>query len=262
MTDTRRHLDEDILAKGQPRQVIAPITAVLKRPEAESPQTSQALMGELCTLLEVKNGYAWVQLQRDSYIGYVEASALTADIVETTHRVGVPSTIIYPHPDLKSHPVRFVPMNAEVAVIGTEGNFVGLATGGFIFAAHLSAKSVHEKDFVATAEQFLHAPYYWGGKSVQGIDCSGLVQTALHACGIKAPRDSDMQEDELGILINDHHNLRRGDLVFWKGHVGIMQDQNQLLHANGFFMKTVSEPLADAIARTATPITSVKRLSV
>jgi len=261
MFDTRRHVDEDVLAHGQPRQVAAPIASVLKRPEMDAMQLTQALMGERVTLLEDLGAFAQVQLTRDSYVGYIESAALTADIVETTHRVAVPSTIIYPQANLKTRPVQFVGMNAEVSVIGTDGKFAGLATGGFIFADHLAAKTVHEKDFVDVAAQFLHTPYYWGGKSVHGIDCSGLVQVALQACGVTAPRDSDMQERELGTLINDHQHLRRGDLVFWAGHVGIMQDAHQLLHANGHWMKTVSEPLADAIARTPTPVTAVKRLS-
>ncbi|MBG1232775.1 NlpC/P60 family protein [Aestuariivirga litoralis] len=262
MVDARRHVDEDILAKGEKRQFTVPIAPVLKRPEADSRQETQALMGELCTLLDIRGAYSWIQLSRDGYVGFVETAALTADIVETTHRVTVPSTLLYPWPDLKSHPVRFLPMNAEFKVIGAEGDFVGLATGGFVFAGHLAAKSVKEKDFVAVAQQMLHTPYYWGGKSVHGLDCSGLVQVSLQATGVVAPRDADMQEHELGVLVNDHRNLQRGDLVFWKGHVGIMQDAKTLLHANGHWMKTVSEPLADAIARTPTPVTAIKRLSL
>lgn len=261
MFDLRRHVDDDLLAKGKPRQVIAPIASLMKRPEAEAMQLTQALMGEHVILLGEQDGYAHVQLKRDSYVGYLESNALTDDIVATTHRVAVPSTILYPKPDLKTRPVQFLPMNAEVTVIGTEGKFAGLATGGFIFADHLASKTATEKDFVDVAAQFLHTPYYWGGKSIHGIDCSGLVQVALQACGVTAPRDSDMQEKELGTLINDHTNLRRGDLVFWAGHVGIMQSATELLHANGHYMRTVSEPLSEAIARTQAPVTAVKRLT-
>ena len=125
-----------------------------------------------------------------------------------------------------------------------------------------------EPDWVAVAEHFLETPYLWGGRTSEGIDCSGLVQTALMAAGIASPRDSDMQEAALGepIAIDDRTApLARGDLVFWKGHVGIMRDPDTLLHANGWHMKTVSEPLAEARDRIAASgggkITSVRRLS-
>jgi cell wall-associated NlpC family hydrolase len=153
-----------------------------------------------------------------------------------------------------------LPMNSTVSVTGVEGDYLALTSGQYIFADHVSAAPLN--DFVSVAEQFLHTPYLWGGKTVWGIDCSGLVQVALHACGKAALRDSDMQEQNLGQLIK-RDVLQRGDLVFWKGHVGIMQSADMLLHANGHHMKVVSEPLqvaAERIAARGSEITSVKRL--
>jgi cell wall-associated NlpC family hydrolase len=256
----RGKIEATQFVKGVPHQVVTPITAILKRSEPGAPQTSQALMGETCLVFENKNGWAWIKLNRDGYVGYINATALTQQITPPTQKVIVPSTLIYPKPDLKTLPVQFITRNAEVCVIATQGIYAELKFGGFVFANHLASLQHTEKDFVTVAEEFLHVPYFWGGKSVQGIDCSGLVQTALQACGIESPRDSDMQEAELGMIVNDQNNLQRGDLIFWQGHVGIMQNATQLLHANGHAMKTTSEPLAYVVSRSEKPITSVKRL--
>ena len=242
-------------------QVTRPIISVLRSPEPDSSQTTQALRGEVCKVFEEHNGYALVQLQRDGYTGYCEAAALSKTVETPTHWVSKPSTLIYPKPDLKSHPVLFLTVNAQVQAIAVEGNFTALSGGGYIFSDHLLPIGKHHADFVAVAEQFLNAPYYWGGKSVHGIDCSGLVQISLQACGLLSPRDSGEQEKQLGTSINDYNNLRSGDLVFWPGHVGIMQSPMQLIHATGYFMKVTSEPLTDVMQRSDKPISNIRRLS-
>jgi cell wall-associated NlpC family hydrolase len=247
-------------AEGIAHQIAKPVVSVLKRPEIDSSQTSQALFGETCLVFENKNGFAWVKLVRDQYVGYVEASALRPVIQGATHQVITSSTLLYPKPDLKTSPVQFLLRHSRLKVIATHGQYAELQTGGYIFNKHVGTLDHREIDFVSVAEEYLQVPYYWGGKSVHGIDCSGLVQTSLHACGIEAPRDSDMQEMALGERVTDHNNLRRGDLIFWPGHVGIMQNATQLIHANGHAMKTTSEPLVDVVTRSEKPITSIKRL--
>jgi cell wall-associated NlpC family hydrolase len=149
--------------------------------------------------------------------------------------------------------------------MGGDEKFGQLSDGRFVFRGHVKPVASSEPDFVAVAEMFRHVPYYWGGKSVHGLDCSGLVQLALEACGTSALRDSDMQEDTLGrvVMANDLDSLKRGDLVFWDGHVGIMTDSATLLHANGHHMMVVAESLKDAVERIALrygQITSIKRL--
>jgi cell wall-associated NlpC family hydrolase len=228
-------------------------------------QVTQALMGEKVRVFESREGWAWGQLERDGYVGYVAAGALSERATEPTHRIAVPASFAYPAPDVKSQPAVMLPMNALVAVAGGDAEYARLADGRFVFARHLKPVREWAEDFAGVAEMFRHVPYYWGGKSVRGLDCSGLVQLALEACGIACPRDSDMQERDLGVelRINDLGGLKRGDLVFWNGHVGIMTDGATLLHANGHHMLTVSEPLreaADRIARSHSQVTSIKRL--
>jgi cell wall-associated NlpC family hydrolase len=246
--------------EGVPAQCAVPIAGVFRGPAEDAMQLTQMLLGETLLVFEQSNGWSWVQLDNDNYVGFVRDTALRDAKTISTHKVCVPLTHLYPKADIKTQPVVTVPMNAELCVTGTQGDFLVLASGRHIYARH--ASSSQQTDFISVAEQFLHTPYLWGGKSIMGIDCSGLVQNALHACGIKAPRDSDMQERGLGTDISSQ-TLQRGDLIFWKGHVGIMQDGTTLLHANGHHMMVVSEPLQVAIDRIAaknSAVTAMKRL--
>ena len=174
----------------------------------------------------------------------------------------MPRTLAFPGPDIKLPPAAALPMGARLAIARQDERFAVTANGWHLPIAHLAPIKARQADFVAVAEEFLHAPYLWGGKTSLGIDCSGLVQVALQAAGIACPRDSDMQELALGKL-SSLGELRRGDLVFWKGHVAIARDSETLLHANAHAMAVAIEPAAEAIARikaAGSDVTSVKRL--
>lgn len=168
--------------------------------------------------------------------------------------------------DIKAPPLDMVSMNARVAIAGEAESFARLADGRFISAAHLAEAGDHAGDFVAVAEQFLGTPYLWGGRTSVGVDCSGLIQLALQAVGRNCPRDTDLLEKSVGTalsLTDNSTGLRRGDLVFWEDHMGVMLDAEQLLHANAFHMATAIEPLNVAVARIAGkegPVTSIRRM--
>jgi cell wall-associated NlpC family hydrolase len=248
--------------EGTRAQIAEPVTPLLRAPDPTAMQLTQAIYGEHLHVFEHAHGYAFIQLEEDGYVGYVPITALQGEVTPTTHHVSAVSTHVYGKPDIKSQPAIAIPMNSSLSVVGQEGQFVELASGEFVFAAHVSDK--RETDFVAVAERFLNVPYLWGGKSFAGIDCSGLVQASLHACGIPCLRDSDMQEKSLGVPASLDH-LQRGDFIFWKGHVGIMRDATHLLHANGHHMMTVIEPVQDAITRIKSKgggeVTAVRRLT-
>jgi cell wall-associated NlpC family hydrolase len=239
--------------EGLAMEVVVPIAALRRDAAATAMQTTQALLGERLVAFEVAGDWVWCQLKRDGYVGYIAKSAVSADLTSATHRVSVPATFLYPLPDIKSQPPISLPMNARLAIVESDEKFSKLSNGQHVFTNHIRPLNETEADFVSVAEKFLDVPYCWGGKTSHGLDCSGLVQTSLEACGIFSPRDTDMQETRLGqrLKINDLDGLRRGDLVFWKGHVGIMVDQKTLLHANGHHMMTVKEPLLEAITRIA-----------
>lgn len=256
-------LDAARFVAAEAHEVAIGASAVRKAPRGDAARLTEALAGEAVWVFEVSAGWAWAQLQRDRYVGYVAAEELRAPGPRATHRVAVPLAHRYPAADLKSEPSRPLPLESRVAVVAEDGPWSRLGDGGHVYTRHLARLEAHAPDFVAVAEGFRGVPYLWGGKTFAGLDCSGLVQVSLAAAGVAAPRDTDMQEGALGEALAEGAALRRGDLVFWKGHVGIMQDGERLLHANGHHMQVVSEPLEAARSRIAAagfPVTSVRRL--
>ncbi len=236
--------------EGARRQVAAASAPVRRKPAADASLDTEALHGEIVVVYEERDGWAFGQLERDLYVGYLLAASLNAPSAPT-HRVAVLRTHAYPGPSIKLPPSIAIAFGALIRIERVVGDFAIAENGAHYFARHLAPVDTVEPDFVAVAERFLGAPYLWGGRTSDGIDCSGLVQTALRAAGLPAPRDSDMQENELGEPLVPDAPLRRGDLVFWRGHVGFMADAETLVHANGFHMLVVREPFAAAKARIA-----------
>lgn len=267
-----RHLqgkvDAPRFVDGVDYQVTAGLACIRKTPQADGRLETQALHGEIITIYDERGDFGWGQCALDSYVGWVDMEALSAPVLPCTHRVSALRTYCFSEPDLKSAPRFLLSLNAKLVVEGEEGRFLRCARAGFVFSGHAEPLGAAKSgaDFVAIAERFLGAPYQWGGKESLGLDCSGLVQTALEAAGRPAPRDTDLQEREIGATVTpneDFSNLQRGDLVFWRGHVGIMLDCERLLHANAHHMETAIEPLRAAIARigqSAGPVSSVRRL--
>jgi len=263
----RGQVEAERYTQGAVKRVVAAFAPLHRHPSREAPVDTQAIFGETVTVYDEHEGWAWVQLHDDGYVGYLPGAALGEPGPAPTHRVAAIRTFIYPGPNLKLPHTDLLTMNAKVAVVGAQGDYAQLADGSWVYAPHLAAVDAREPDYVGLAERFLHTPYLWGGKTSLGIDCSGLVQTVLTAAGIKAPRDTDMQERELGTALGvkpDLSGLGRGDLVFWKGHVGLMMDETNFIHATGHSMTVMFEPLAVAeerIRRTSYgPISSIKRL--
>jgi cell wall-associated NlpC family hydrolase len=234
-------------AAGELRRVVVPLLGLTAVADAGAALATQLMLGEAFTVYETRpDGLAWGQAALDGYVGYVRADGL-GPAQGPRLRVTAPWSQVYERPLVRARTGLELPCLAEVAVGGTTGAFARLRGGGFVPRAHLAPVG----DWVALAERFVGAPYLWGGRSLRGIDCSGLVQVALLASGRTAPRDSDMQAELLGAPLPARARLRRGDLVFWKGHVGIMLDGATLLHANAHHMAVVAEPMAAAVARIA-----------
>jgi hypothetical protein len=259
-------VDAPRYVEGTKRSVWVGRAALRVRPSDEAAQDSELLFGESFTVYERANGWAWGQAQNDSYVGYVEDAALTTAFAVQSKVIALMAPAFI-GPDLKRSVQDILPMNAAVSVLGRIDDYVEIESGLFLHQRHIAP--LDHNDFVAVAERFVGVSYVWGGKTYAGLDCSGLIQTALAATGVAAPRDTDMMEKELGVAVDAATRrgdvapkARRGDLVFWKGHMGVMVDSTRLLHANAYHMSTVIEPLAEVVARiekVAGPVTSIRR---
>ena len=245
-------------AAPEPYSVTAPVLNLRASPDAAGLAT-QLLHGETFNVLAKKDGLAWGQSDSDGYVGYVAADGL-GPVVAVNATVTALAAPVYPAANFKTVPERLLPWQSQVAISG-EGAFRATDTG------HLCAQHLADMpgDWVDQAARLMGVPYLWGGRSSFGLDCSALVQLALRSVGRDAPRDSDMQEAELGTVLGSAEDLRRGDLVFWTGHVGIMEDRGLLLHANVHHMCVAREPFAAAMARIEAngggQVTARKRLS-
>ena len=252
--------------EGVVMQVKEGVVDVKHEPRPDAGLDTQALYGELVTVYDEEEGWAWGQLARDKYVGWIPANTLWSKLYAPTHRVSAPRSFVYPRPGIKDPPLVALPLGAELAIVDSRDGFAVTSEGGFIFAKHLASLDAPAADFVAVAETLIGAPYLWGGRSSMGIDCSGLVQNALLLAGVNAPRDTDLQQAALGRPLKAGEALERGDLIFWKGHVGVMRDARLLLHANAAHMLVTSEPLDEVRARNlqagAGDVTAIKRLDL
>lgn len=248
-TSLKGLVDVPRFVDGEMRRVAVPVAPLRRRPAGDAPLETEALFGERVRLFEEDTeGWAWVQLEADNYVGYMPAEALAAEGTAPAHKVTALRTFLFPGPDIKLPPRDALVFGSRVVVRAISGGFA-LTTDGCLPAVHVAPADDREGDFVTVAARFLGVPYLWGGRSSLGIDCSGLVQTALAATGLRVPRDSDMQEKAIGSAIPLDAPLRRGDLLFWPGHVGIAEDEQTLLHANAFHMAVAREPVAGALER-------------
>jgi cell wall-associated NlpC family hydrolase len=230
-------------------RLIVPAAPIRCDPSLDAEQLDQLLFGEGFDIVEIVDGFAWGQAARDGYVGWVEAGALSSRPIEATHRVTALRTFAFAEPSIKAPARGPFSLNALLTVTEVIDGLARVEGAGWMAIKHLTLIGAAFADPADIAERYLGAPYLWGGRDSLGIDCSGLVQQALYASGRACPRDSD-QQATLGNAIAIEV-VSRGDLVFWRGHVGMMLDMERLIHANVHHMAVAIEPLAEAVQRIA-----------
>ncbi len=237
-------------------------------PSFEAELMTEGLFGEGVRIFEISDGWAWGQLMLDDYVGFMPLDALSPGFAPPTHRISALRSFVYSDANIKAPPVELLSMMCQVAAVPAEEGFLKLETGGYLVRQHAVPIDEAEDDFVEVAKRFLGTPYLWGGRTSVGLDCSALIQLSLMATGFVSRRDSDLQQATLGEAVDYQGDLsvvRRGDIVFWKGHVGVMVDPLHLLHANAHHMQVAIEPLVSAVNRISKngygEITAIKRLT-
>lgn len=242
----RGQVDSESWVEGTPMRVTAPLVDLCAAPDGA--RDRQMIHGDRVRVLETRAGWAFLRRDKDGYCGYAASAALGPDHA-TTHWVATPGTHLYPTPSLKTRESLWLTLGAELAIRPGSDRFAETAGGLFVPRNHLRRLDDRPTDPAAIAELFLGTPYLWGGNSRAGIDCSGLVQAALLACGLPCPGDSDQQWTRLGTPLPQGARLRRNDLLFWKGHVALALDPDHLIHANGAAAAVSVEPIAACLAR-------------
>lgn len=254
--------------------VTVPIAPLHSKASRRSGQDTQLLYGHHFDVYETKKGWVWGQAKspvkgskEKGYVGFMPSRFLENNKIRASHIVTALKAPMFSAPDIKSHIVQSLPMGAHIKAQKEHLDFFQIGAGGYIHRNHVRAMSERPTilDYTKVAEAHLGLPYVWGGVSTDGLDCSGLVLSALRAIGRDALRDTDMMEATLGHNLRvTQRGLKRGDLIFWKGHVGIMQTSGRLLHANAYHMTVFSEPLREAVHRIMESgggqITAIKRL--
>ena len=265
-----KHLEGKVTAarfvEGTEFEIFDPVVPVRREPSHNAALDTEALKGERVVIYERDaEGWAWGQLKSDGYVGWLPDIALVQPRTTPTHKVTALRTFAFPGPSIKLPPTEVLPMGAQLQITKIDGIFAITSQRHYVPAQHIAPLGAIEQTLLRSPS-VLGTPYLWGGRTSLGIDCSGLVRTSLAAAGIPAPRDSDMQEAALGATLSSlqWQDLKRGDLIFWKGHVAIVRDQSTIIHANAYHMATAIEPTEAAIARikaTGSDVTSIKRLN-
>lgn len=242
------------------QRVIQPVVDLLR--SHEGPRDRQLLFGDTVEVTDTRKGWSRIRAEKDGYCGWL-ASGVLGPLAPETHWITAPATHAYSRPDMKSPDRVSLSFGSKLHVIGIENGFLETDLG-FVPRQHAKPAGTTMTDPVAVAGLFVGTPYLWGGNSRFGLDCSGLVQAALLACGQPCPGDSGDQQRALGLDLSPDAPVKRGDLLFWSGHVAWVSDDATLLHANAHDMAVAYEPMDQAIARILKqgdgPVTARKRL--
>lgn len=221
-------------------------------PDADTADTkdridSQIVYGERVAVHQTDGDKAQISSLTDGYLGWIDADAIEPTFDEPANFwVSTPIAHLYTAPNFKQANPRTVTLGAQLLVKGATlaNGFLKTHDGAYIYAKHVRPVGHWFDDPLGVAQTLMHSPYLWGGRTALGLDCSALVQLSFAACGVALHRDSDLQLAHHG---SETQSPQRGDLAFFPGHVGLMVDENHMIHANATHMKVTLDPVSDVI---------------
>ncbi len=235
--------------------IITPSTYMKSNTQSVSLLETECLYGEKVEILDKYQEWVYCKLNTDNYCGWIQKNSL-GQLKKITHRVINKSSFIYRETNPKSEILLRIPMGARLAVENIKSNWAqtfliinNKMQVGYVPSGHIVDNDNKVNDWVKIAQTLEGTPYRWGGRDTLGIDCSALLQLSYQTYGQNIPRNTSEQVNLKKNTLTNLNNLKRGCVVFWPGHVGIMIDKVNCIHANSFHMKTVTEPLFDIINR-------------
>lgn len=224
------------------------------QPTETSLLETECLFGESVQILDKFSDWVYCKLKTDNYYGWIKKKGL-GKLNKSTHRVITNRTFIFSDPNPKSQCLFYLPLGAKLPVENKQSEWskVSLYNNykpfGYVPSRHLVSINHKVNDWVAIAEQLVGTPYKWGGRDTVGLDCSALLQLSYQTYGENIPRNTSEQVKIKKNYIEGLRNLKRGCVIFWRGHVGIMIDNSNCIHANAYHMQTNIEPLSKIVSR-------------
>ncbi len=247
-------------------KIIYPSVFMKSEPNETSSLETECLFGETVEILDNHLDWVFCKLKTDNYCGWIKKEGL-GELKNPTHRVLVQRTFIYISKTPKSNSLFYLPMGAKISVQNVKSNWAEInfyydnkTQTGYVPTKHIVKLHHKVKDWVKVAQLLEGTPYKWGGRDTIGLDCSALLQLSYQTYGESLPRNTSQQIRCKKKYIKNVNDLKRGCVIFWEGHVGIMIDNLNCIHANAFHMKTKTEPLFQIIKRMGKDFDIIKML--
>ncbi len=244
-------------------QVIVPLCDLKNKPNPNAALETQILYGERVKVIKHFKEWSYCKSLEDNYEGWLVTKNLDK-CTNLNYKVLKPISHLYSEPNIKSKIISFLYFNSKINVLSKTKNWCSILYDKketFIFRKHIVDINKTYKDWVRLLVMFENTPYLWGGKSVNGIDCSGLVQLSLNFCGIQFPRNANEQCNENMYPNIKIDKIKKGCLIFWDGHVGVGLNQKDIIHSNAFHLSVKIENFkkaSDRIKKNYGPIKLIK----
>ena len=240
-----------------------PYINLYEKPSYKSKISSQVIYGEKFKILSKKKGWLKIKTAFDKYIGYTK-NIKYSNKFSPTHKISVQKTNIFSFPknSNKYKIKKKLPFASRIEILKKDKNFIMFEKNKWIYLKDIKKDNFKEKNFIKILNLFINCKYKWGGKTFDGIDCSALVQMYYLYNNKYFPRDTKDQIKYSKKSLK-RKNFKRGDLIFWKGHVAICLNPTKLIHAYGPKKRVIIMPIKKTIYQIKkTANLKVKKISI